>query len=348
MQKLFKAFGAVVAAIVFLFTNQANAQDLTLRLEPGVAVPLTRPQSDRFDLGGALAVKPELTLGGIVGVGPSLSVVSFHSAVDGVDAPTLWAAGGFLRLKRPHDNTNTGTGFDAASPWVDADIQYVRTGSLDRLGWAVATGVQVPTSDACNLWVGPFVRYEDVYQSGVAGELNLTDSQTLILGLSVEVGAKTKPAPVVYHGDPPPVLQPVSPVVQEAPLEQPKPVPTEVAVEFKQSVQFPFDSSVLDANSLTALDAVVSKLTSSREFKALKVEGHASSDGSVKHNDALALSRAQSVADFLVAHGVPKNKVSVVGFGSRVPVASNKTEAGRVLNRRVEFVVSFTFLNEVK
>ena len=49
--------------------------------------------------------------------------------------------GGFARVKRPHDfNLNRDVGAAGISPWIDADLQYVRTGPLNRFGGAAAVG----------------------------------------------------------------------------------------------------------------------------------------------------------------------------------------------------------------
>lgn len=52
-------------------------------------------------------------------------------------------------------------------------------------------------------------------------------------------------------------------------------------------------------------------------------------------NVELSRARAQSVADFLIAQGVPANIVTVGGFGDAQPAASNDTAQGRAKNRRV-------------
>jgi chemotaxis protein MotB len=52
-------------------------------------------------------------------------------------------------------------------------------------------------------------------------------------------------------------------------------------------------------------------------------------------NAELSKARAQSVARFLVAQGVPSSIVTTAGFGEAQPVASNDTPQGRAKNRRV-------------
>jgi chemotaxis protein MotB len=55
-------------------------------------------------------------------------------------------------------------------------------------------------------------------------------------------------------------------------------------------------------------------------------------------NIELSKARAQAVADFLTAQGVPAGIVSVAGFGDAQPVASNDTAQGRAKNCRVVLV----------
>ena len=70
------------------------------------------------------------------------------------------------------------------------------------------------------------------------------------------------------------------------------------------------------------------------------VKGYADNTGNEVMNATLSTQRAQTVADFLTAHGVPRNAVAVKGFGSVDPVAPNDTADGRAKNRRVELTVS--------
>jgi OOP family OmpA-OmpF porin len=353
MRKISKISGALLVGAGLLLSSmtaqaepgRAGLGDFTLRLEPGVAIPATAPQNERFHVGGHLAIKPEFALGSYFSVGPSISGLALPSAISGIDTGTALMLGGFGRVKRPHDSKNTDTGFAAVSPWLDADLQYVRTGPLDRFGWAIAVGASVPTSDARHLWVGPFIRYQTVYQED-RPNFNTNDAKIVILGLSLELGAKAEKKSEVALL--PPVEQPPTPAPAPAPQPVPPPSYHDVDKEQQAVVQFAWDSPVLDTAANTALAGVVKKLASAKSFKSIMVEGHASSEGQVEHNNVLSLHRAQAVVDYLVANGIPREKISAVGFGSRVPVATNSTEAGRVLNRRAEFVIKFVVVEEGK
>jgi outer membrane protein OmpA-like peptidoglycan-associated protein len=65
------------------------------------------------------------------------------------------------------------------------------------------------------------------------------------------------------------------------------------------------------------------------------IEGHTDNSGSNKQNIKISLERAQSVANYFVSKGILRNRFKVYGKGSKNPITSNKTEAGRIKNRRV-------------
>jgi OOP family OmpA-OmpF porin len=349
MRNFVKAFSAILVGVgLFALPSLVQAQEITFRVEPGVAIPLTDPQAQRFDVGAAVAVKPELTLGHYVGLGPSLSYLALPSRLGGIDTGTALGLGGFLRLKRPHDEVNTGRGWSAVSPWVDADAQYVRTDPLDRFSWSVGVGASVPTSDSRWLWVGPFARYQNVHEGFDKVNVNTNDANILIAGLSFEIGAATKKSAHPAQPPVPPPPPPPPPVVETPKAEPPPPPPPPAeVVKFKPRIQFAWDSPALDVAQQTVLKDVVKSLLADKSYN-VRIEGHASSEGQVEHNNKLAQKRAESVRNFLIANGVDGSRLTVEGFGSRVPVADNKTEAGRIQNRRVEFDVFFVVVKENK
>lgn len=118
------------------------------------------------------------------------------------------------------------------------------------------------------------------------------------------------------------------------PINFPEPTQNEEAVVSFQNIQFEFDSSVLKTESYSILDRLSSDLRSSGSNVTL--EGHASAEGSDDYNMQLSKDRANSVKTYLVNSGVAADKVNTQGYGEERPVASNATEEGRVLNRRVE------------
>jgi outer membrane protein OmpA-like peptidoglycan-associated protein len=83
----------------------------------------------------------------------------------------------------------------------------------------------------------------------------------------------------------------------------------------------------------------VARLLTSKTDKRVAVEGHTDADGSQALNDTLSKARATAVADALAARGVQGGRMDTAGYSFNRPVASNATEDGKRLNRRVEIIV---------
>jgi len=74
--------------------------------------------------------------------------------------------------------------------------------------------------------------------------------------------------------------------------------------------------------------------------RTARVEGYTDSTGSPDHNQQLSSMRAQSVQTALVDLGVPRDRVTMQGYGEAYPVAGNESAGGRQMNRRVEVILS--------
>lgn len=107
-----------------------------------------------------------------------------------------------------------------------------------------------------------------------------------------------------------------------------------------------FDSgkSVLKPESQTELDKLV-KLMNSFPKLIVEIAGHTDASGSDELNQKLSEQRAQSVANYLIEHGIDKSRMRTVGFGEKQPIAQNynpngsPNRAGMAMNRRFEFTV---------
>ncbi len=76
------------------------------------------------------------------------------------------------------------------------------------------------------------------------------------------------------------------------------------------------------------------------EERQVLVEGFTDSTGARDYNMGLSERRAVSVRDALVERGVDEQRIRTRGYGPDYPVATNETQAGRQLNRRVEVIIS--------
>ncbi|MHB1757394.1 MAG: OmpA family protein [Leptospirillum sp.] len=105
------------------------------------------------------------------------------------------------------------------------------------------------------------------------------------------------------------------------------------------SVLFATNKSNLNENARNSVNELTAYLTD-HPSRNIRIEGYTDSTGSKKFNQALSIRRAKSVKAALVQAGIGKDRIQTKGYGLRFPVATNKTVAGRQLNRRVEVVIS--------
>ena len=68
----------------------------------------------------------------------------------------------------------------------------------------------------------------------------------------------------------------------------------------------------------------------------MKISAHTDSKGSDEYNLELSQKRAESVVNYLIAKGIDSGRLIAKGYGETRQVATNDTEEGRALNRRVE------------
>ncbi len=103
-------------------------------------------------------------------------------------------------------------------------------------------------------------------------------------------------------------------------------------------VNFDFNSARLTQESYPILFHAVQVLLQNPDMK-VEIQGYTDSVGPESYNVKLSEKRAKTVKNYLVAHGVSASRLTVKGFGSKNPIADNKTADGRAMNRRIEFKV---------
>jgi outer membrane protein OmpA-like peptidoglycan-associated protein len=109
--------------------------------------------------------------------------------------------------------------------------------------------------------------------------------------------------------------------------------------------EFPFEHAYFDYNSSTltpnAEQVLQRNLKSLQENPSLVVSlwGHTDNRGSDGYNMKLSAARADAVRSWLVSHGISPDRIQREPFGKTDPSATNDTQEGRSLNRRVGFHV---------
>lgn len=107
-----------------------------------------------------------------------------------------------------------------------------------------------------------------------------------------------------------------------------------------QGIQFDTGKDRIKPTSYIILNQIVKVLIENPSYK-VEVQGHTDNIGNPDANLKLSEKRALAVRSYLIEKGINADRITAKGYGDTVPVASNKTAAGRAKNRRVEFVVSF-------
>lgn len=107
----------------------------------------------------------------------------------------------------------------------------------------------------------------------------------------------------------------------------------------KNELLFDSGGATLKPGAQRALDNLAQFLRKHPE-RDIAIEGFTDSIGSADSNQRLSERRAQAVKDALTGRGVESRRINARGYGTSFPVASNATETGRQLNRRVEIVIN--------
>jgi len=113
--------------------------------------------------------------------------------------------------------------------------------------------------------------------------------------------------------------------------------PRDVALSFEDA-HFDLDKATLRADAIASLDAAVVALKANPSV-AVEISGHTCDLGTRAHNLALGERRAESVRDYLAAHGISADRLRTISYGEERPKYDNSTEEFRALNRRVELRV---------
>lgn len=110
-------------------------------------------------------------------------------------------------------------------------------------------------------------------------------------------------------------------------------------IDIASEVSFDFGSAAIKPAFRPTLDKV-GEVLKRYERSVVHVVGHTDSVGSDAYNQRLSEQRAQAVVDYLAGSaGVARERLRADGRGETEPRATNATEAGRQLNRRVELFV---------
>ncbi|MBN2212617.1 MAG: OmpA family protein [Bacteroidales bacterium] len=101
------------------------------------------------------------------------------------------------------------------------------------------------------------------------------------------------------------------------------------------NIFFGFAKADLLETSFSDLNRILNLLKAEEDIR-IEIHGHTDHIGSNESNRDLARRRAASVKNYLVLKGIDATRLKILSFGESYPVATNDTDEGRQLNRRVE------------
>jgi len=105
-------------------------------------------------------------------------------------------------------------------------------------------------------------------------------------------------------------------------------------------IKFKLNKYELDDTAKAALDEFAGKVKGLTDQYYIEIQGHTDDTGGKRYNEDLGERRAETVRRYLSrSAGLPLMRMSTISYGDTLPVAPNKTRAGRAQNRRVVIVV---------
>jgi OOP family OmpA-OmpF porin len=175
---------------------------------------------------------------------------------------------------------------------------------------------------------------------------------TLLLGgcqASFKAGGGNEPAAPAPPPPPAPTAAPAPAPEPEKKPEAPPPVVKKstakvegASVKIPGNIVFETGKATLMPNSGSevVLEQLKLYLDENPRVSKLRIEGHTDNVGKAEDNMKLSGERARTIKQWLIDHGVAKERLLSVGFGMTKPIADNSTDAGKAQNRRTEFKIA--------
>jgi len=105
-------------------------------------------------------------------------------------------------------------------------------------------------------------------------------------------------------------------------------------------INFAVNSAIVDNYSMPRIDNFAKFLLQNRGSRVI-IQGHTDSSGDSVHNMILSEQRAKAIANRLLELGVSPSRITAIGKGESMPIASNSTKEGKRLNRRIEAILIY-------
>jgi outer membrane protein OmpA-like peptidoglycan-associated protein len=126
--------------------------------------------------------------------------------------------------------------------------------------------------------------------------------------------------------------------VQRGAIEIEKLPNNALRVTMTSQTAFDFDSAAVKSGFQPTMDDIA-RVFNKYGKTFITVIGHTDNVGTAQYNQSLSERRARAVEQYLQGQGVVDQRIESSGKGENMPRASNNTESGRQLNRRVEIVI---------
>jgi len=236
----------------------------------------------------------------------------------------------------------------ALRPWLQLDVGAGFTGEIVRPALRASIGLDLRVGFAFTL--APVVGYWHLFQHNGKGAS--TDARFLWFGIVLgwepflerpkpqerlvvrerTISKRVPPDewPPREHDPPEPSPELISLIERTLPMQQ---------QEWLAPVLFAYNSDVLEAQGIAMLHEVALELEKRPKLKRLEIRGYADVRGSREYNLALSKRRAEAVLEWLVAHGVARERLSLAAQGAQDFVEHGADEPAHEQNRRVVFRV---------
>ncbi len=111
-----------------------------------------------------------------------------------------------------------------------------------------------------------------------------------------------------------------------------------LVLNMPSNITFPVGGSSINSQFYSVLNSV-NLVVKEYDKTLIEIQGHTDSTGSASSNQSLSERRASSVSEYFASQGVNRLRLESYGFGENQPIASNDSEQGRQVNRRVEIIL---------